>query len=70
MTTMHKVYNFINSNGIPEGVTTILGTTYRFTRINDLRYSERPAYRGWTNPTFGTWIIQPEKGTYVKVELI
>ena len=67
---MHKVYNYIDSYGIPEGVVEILGTVYKFTRIENLRYSERPDYRGWTNPQFGVWYIQPEKGKYLKVELI
>lgn len=67
---MHKVFNYIDSHGIPEGVVEILGTLYKFTRIENLRHSERPDYRGWTNPFFGTWIICPERGVYVKVELM
>lgn len=67
---MYKVYNFINSNGIPEGVVTILGTTYRFTRISNIRSSETPEVRSWTNPSFGVWIIRPNRNTLLKVELV
>ena len=67
---MHKVYEYIDSYGIPEGAVEIEGINYKFSRIENLRYSERPDYKGWTIPSFGTWIICPEKGVYVKVELM
>ena len=68
--SMHKVYNHLNSHPDAMGVVEILGTVYKLTRIENLRHSERPNYRGWTNPYFGTWIICPEKDVYVKVELM
>ena len=67
---MKKVYYYLNSNPNPEGVVEILGTRYKISESTPLRHSERPDYRGWTNPQFGVWYIQPEKGKYLKVELI
>lgn len=68
---MNKVYNYLNSlNYYPEGVVEILGTTYRITRVHNLRYSERPEFRGVSRPSFGIWYIQPQRGVYLKVELI
>ena len=67
---MNKVYNYLNSNPDAMGVVEILGTQYRISECTPLRHSERPEYRSWTNPQFGVWYIQPEKGKYLKVELI
>lgn len=67
---MHKVYNYIDSNGIPEGVVEIKGAKYKISVADNLRYAERPEQGGWTNPYLGVWIICPEEGTYLKVELI
>lgn len=52
------------------GVVEILGTKYKISVADNLRHSERPEYRGWTNPYFGVWIIQPERGKYLRVELV
>lgn len=67
---MKKVYYYLNSHPNPEGVVEILGTKYKISEYTPLRHSERPEYRGWTNPQFGVWYIHPEKGKYLKVELI
>lgn len=67
---MHKVYNHIDSHGIPEGVVEIEGTKYKISVADNLRYAERPEQGGWTNPYLGVWIICPKEGTYLKVELI
>jgi hypothetical protein len=67
---MYKVYNYLNSYPNAMGVVEILGTRYKISVADNLRHSERPEYRGWTNPYFGVWIIQPERGKYLKVELI
>jgi hypothetical protein len=67
---MNKVYNYLNFHPNPEGVVEILGTTYRITRIRNLRHSERPEFRGIFQPSFGVWYIQPQRGVYLKVELI
>ena len=67
---MNKVYNYLDSHPNPEGVVEILGTTYRITRIYNLRYSERPEFRGVSRPFFGVWYLQPQRGVYLKVELI
>lgn len=67
---MNKVYNYLNSHPNPEGVVEILGTTYRITRVHNLRYSERPEFRGTFQPSFGVWYIQPHRGVYLRVELI
>lgn len=67
---MKKVYYYLNSHPNAMGVVEILGTQYRISESTPLRHSERPEYRGWTNPQFGVWYIQPEKGKYLKVELI
>ena len=67
---MKKVYYYLNSHPNPEGVVEILGTRYRISVADNLRHSERPEHRGWSNPHFGVWIIQPERGKYLKVELI
>lgn len=67
---MNKVYNYLNSHPNPEGVVEILGTTYRITRIHNLRHSERPEFRGVSRPSFGVWYIQPQRGVYLRVELI
>lgn len=52
------------------GVVEIEGTTYRITRVYNLRYSERPEFRGTFRPFFGVWYIQPQRGVYLRVELI
>jgi hypothetical protein len=67
---MHKVYNYLNNNPIPEGVVEILGTTYRITRVTNLRNSEKPELRGVSRPFFGVWYIQPQRGVYLRVELV
>lgn len=67
---MHKVYYYLNSHPDAMGVVEILGTTYRISVADNLRHSERPEYRGWINIYFGVWIIQPERGKYLKIELI
>lgn len=67
---MNKVYNYLNSHPNPKGVVEILGTTYRITRIHNLRHSERPEFRGVSRPSFGVWYIQPQRGVYLRVELI
>lgn len=67
---MHKVYNYLNSHPNAMGVVEILGTKYKISECTPLRHSDRPEYRNWTNPQFGVWYIQPEKGKYLKVELI
>lgn len=67
---MRKVYKHLNSHPDAMGVVEIEGTTYKISESTPLRHSERPEYRGWTNPQFGVWYIQPEKGKYLKVELI
>lgn len=67
---MNKVYNYLNSHPNPEGVVEILGTTYKITRIYNLRESEKPDFRGVSRPAFGVWYIQPQRGIYLKVELI
>ena len=67
---MNKVYYYLNSHPDAMGVVEILGTKYRISESTPLRHSERPEYRSWTNPQFGVWYIQPEKGKYLKVALI
>lgn len=67
---MKKVYNYLNSHPNAMGVVEILGTKYRISESTPLRHSERPEYRGWTNPQFGVWYIQPEEERYLKIELI
>lgn len=67
---MHKVYNHLNSHPDTMGVVEIEGTKYKISEYTPLCYSERPEYRGWTNPYPFVWIIQPEHGKYLKVELI
>ena len=67
---MNKVYNYLNSHPNPEGFVEILGTTYRITRVHNLRHSERPEFRGTFQPSFGVWYIQPHRGVYLRVELI
>lgn len=67
---MHKVYNYIDFHGIPEGVVEILGTTYRITRVYNLRNSEKPEYRGSNNISFGVWLIQPTRNVFLRVELV
>ena len=67
---MHKVYNYLNSHPNAMGVVEIEGIRYKISVADNLRHSERPEYRGWTNPQFGVWYIQPEKGKYLKVELL
>jgi hypothetical protein len=67
---MNKVYNYLNFHPNPEGVVEILGTTYRITRVHNLRHSERPEFRGVSRPSFGVWYIQPQRGVYLRVELI
>lgn len=67
---MHKVYDYIDSHGISEGVVKIEGIKYKISVADNLRYAERPEHEGWTNPYIGMWIICPKEGTYLKVELI
>ena len=67
---MNKVNNYLDSHPKPEGVVEILGTTYRITRVHNLRHSERPEFRGVSRPSFGVWYIQPQRGVYLRVELI
>ena len=67
---MHKVYNYLNSHPDAMGVVEIEGTKYKISVADNLRYAERPEYRGWINIYFGVWIIQPERGKYLKIELI
>lgn len=67
---MNKVYNYLNSHPNPEGVVKIEGTTYKITRVYNLRYSEQPEFRGVSRPFFGVWYIQPQRGVYLRVELI
>ena len=67
---MHKVYDYIDSHGIPEGVVKIEGIKYKISVVDNLRYAERPEHEGWTNPYIGMWIICPKEKTYLKVELI
>lgn len=68
---MNKVYNYLNSlNYYPEGVVEILGTTYKFTRVTNIRTSQIPEIRGWNNIYFGVWIIRPEKSVIIRVELV
>lgn len=67
---MKKVYYYLNSNPNPEGVVEILGTTYRITRVYNLRNSEKPEYRGSVNLSFGVWIIQPTRNVFLRVELV
>ena len=45
---------------------------YRFTRISpaSLRSNETPDVGGKTNISFGVWIIQPERGLFLRVELV
>lgn len=50
---MNKVYYYLNSHPNAMGVVEILGTKYRISESTPLRHSERPDYRGWTNPQFG-----------------
>ena len=52
------------------GVIEIEGTAYRITRVYNLRYSEQPEFRGVSRPSFGVWYIQPQRGVYLRVELI
>lgn len=52
------------------GVVEIEGTAYRITRVYNLRYSEQPEFRGVPRPFFGVWYIQPQRGVYLRVELI
>ena len=52
------------------GVVEILGTRYKISVADNLRHSERPEYRGWTNLHFGVWIIQPTRNVYLRDELI
>lgn len=67
---MKKVYYYLNSHPNPEGVVEILGTTYRITRVYNLRNSEKPEYRGFNNISFGVWIIQPTRNVFLRVELV
>lgn len=67
---MHKVYEYIDSYGIQEGVVEIEGIKYKISVADNLRYAERPDYEGWTNPYIGVWFICPKEGTYLRVELI
>ena len=67
---MYKVYNYLNSHPDAMGVIEILGTRYKISVVDNLRHSERPEYRGCTNPYFGVWIIQPERGKYLRVALV
>lgn len=67
---MHKVYNYLNSHPNAMGVVEILGTTYRITRVHNLRNSEKPEYRDFVNISFGVWIIQPTRNVFLRVELV
>lgn len=67
---MRKVYDYLDSHLDVRGVIEIDNVKYKISIAENLRHSERPDYRGWTNPFFGTWIICPEKGVYIKVELM
>lgn len=52
------------------GVIEILGTTYRLTKVTNIRTSQIPEIRGWNNIYFGVWIIRPEKNVIIRVELV
>lgn len=67
---MNKVYTYLDSHPNAMGVVEIEGATYRITRVYNLRYSEQPEFRGVSRPFFGVWYIQPQRGVYLKVELI
>lgn len=67
---MNKVYNYLNSHPNAEGVVEIEGTTYRITRVYNLRNSEKPELLGISRPFFGVWYLKPEQGVYLRVELV
>lgn len=70
MSGMYKVYDYLNSHPNPEGIVEILDTTYRITRVYNLRNSEKPEYRESVNLSFGVWIIQPTRNVFLRVELV
>ena len=67
---MRKVYDYLDSHLDVRGVIEIDNIKYKISIVENLRHSERPEYRCWTNPYIGVWIIQPKEDVYLKVELI